>query len=194
MQLSITLASILFRRLSDLVTSLKKVKSNTTVPYIELLNCVPAKPTLDVGTSCLLDLVWCAPATATSLLPCWQTRFMHPCQTVLKQWSMWWSCAWRLGIGDRYCWYQYHRSCRSSGWWYWWDKMYLCPCPNGHVHSFGPRGPHDLLYRYHCHDGLDHVVVLDLPRLHWYYEAVSVDRVLLQVPSIGVSHQFYSSK
>ncbi len=59
-QLSITLASILFKRLSDFVTSLKKVKSKTTVPYIELLNCVP---TSDVGTSCLLDLVWCAPAT-----------------------------------------------------------------------------------------------------------------------------------
>jgi hypothetical protein len=32
-----------------LVTSLNKVKSNMTVPYIELLNCVPAKPTTDVG-------------------------------------------------------------------------------------------------------------------------------------------------
>ena len=62
-QLSITLASILFKMLSDFVTSLKKVKSNTTVPYIELLNCVPVKPTSDVGTSCLLDLAWCAPAT-----------------------------------------------------------------------------------------------------------------------------------
>ena len=49
-QLSITLASILFEILSDFVTSLKKVKSNTTVPYIELLNCVPAKPTSDVET------------------------------------------------------------------------------------------------------------------------------------------------
>ena len=28
-----------------LVTSLKKVKSNTTVPYIKLLNCVPAMST-----------------------------------------------------------------------------------------------------------------------------------------------------
>ena len=61
-QLSITLASILFKILSDFVTSLKKVKSNTTVPYIELLNCVPAKP-----NSGLLDLTWCAPAT---VLPC----------------------------------------------------------------------------------------------------------------------------
>ena len=67
-QLSITLASILFKILSDFVTSLKKVKSNTTVPYIELLNCVPAKPTSDVGTSCLLDLTRCAPATVP---PCW---------------------------------------------------------------------------------------------------------------------------
>jgi len=62
-QLSITLASILFKILSDFVTSLKKIKSNTTVPYIELLNCVPAKPTSDVGTSCLLDLAWRAPVT-----------------------------------------------------------------------------------------------------------------------------------
>ena len=62
-QLSITLASILFKILSHFVTSLKKVKSNTTVPYMELLNCVPAKPTSDVGTSCLLDLTWCTPAT-----------------------------------------------------------------------------------------------------------------------------------
>ena len=75
-QLSITLASILFKILSDLVTSLKKVKSNTTVTYIELLNCVPAKPTSDVGTSCWLDLTWCAPAAVppaaaapTALLP-----------------------------------------------------------------------------------------------------------------------------
>ncbi len=37
-QLSITLASIFFNILSDLVTSLNKVKSNMTVPYIELLN------------------------------------------------------------------------------------------------------------------------------------------------------------
>ena len=51
------------------VTSLKKVKSNTTVPYIELLNCVPAKPTSDVGTSCLLDLILCCSNHfATSLL------------------------------------------------------------------------------------------------------------------------------
>ena len=62
-QLSITLASIFFKTLSDLVTSLKKVKSNTTVPYIELLICVPAKPTSDVGTSCRLDRARCAPAT-----------------------------------------------------------------------------------------------------------------------------------
>jgi len=55
-QLSITLASILFKVLSDFVTSLKNVKSNTTEPYIKLLNCVPAKPTSDVGTSFLLDL------------------------------------------------------------------------------------------------------------------------------------------
>ncbi len=48
-QLSITMASILFKILSDFVTSLNKVKSNTTVPYIEWLNCVPAKPTSDVG-------------------------------------------------------------------------------------------------------------------------------------------------
>ena len=34
--------------------------------------------------------------------------------TVLTQWSMWWSCAWILGIDDRCCWYQLHRSCRSS--------------------------------------------------------------------------------
>ena len=38
---------------------------------------------------------------------------MHPCQIV---WSMWWSCAWILGIDDRCCWYQLHRSCRSSEW------------------------------------------------------------------------------
>ena len=37
MQLSITLALIFRRRLSDLVTSLKRVKSKATVPYIELL-------------------------------------------------------------------------------------------------------------------------------------------------------------
>ena len=43
-QLSITLASILFKILSDFVTSLKKVKSNTTVPYIELLLCLPSQP------------------------------------------------------------------------------------------------------------------------------------------------------
>jgi hypothetical protein len=60
-QLSITLASMLFKILSDFVTSLKKVKSNTTVPYIELLNCVPAKPTSDVGMSCLLDRALCTP-------------------------------------------------------------------------------------------------------------------------------------
>ena len=68
-QLSITLASILLKILSDFVTSLKKVKSNTTVPYIVLLNCVP-KPTSDVGTSCLLDLAWCGSSNhfAASLL------------------------------------------------------------------------------------------------------------------------------
>jgi hypothetical protein len=65
-QLSITLASIHFKILSDFVTSLKKVKSNTTVPYIELLNCVPAKPTSDGGTSYLLDLAW----VVSLLLPC----------------------------------------------------------------------------------------------------------------------------
>ena len=69
-QLSITLASILFKILSDFVTSLKKVKSNITVPYIALLNCVPARPTSDVGTSCLLDLAWCAPATVPPCCCC----------------------------------------------------------------------------------------------------------------------------
>ena len=63
MQLSITLASILFKILSDFVTSLKKFKSNTIVPYIELLNCEP-------GTSCLLDLTWCAPATVPPCCCC----------------------------------------------------------------------------------------------------------------------------
>ena len=62
-QLSITIASILFKMLSDCVTSLKKVKSNTTVPYIELLIFVPAKPTSDEGTSCRLDLAGCDPTT-----------------------------------------------------------------------------------------------------------------------------------
>jgi hypothetical protein len=44
MQLSITLAVIPRKTLSDFVTSLKKVISKTTVPYILLLNTVPAKP------------------------------------------------------------------------------------------------------------------------------------------------------
>ena len=69
-QLSITLASIFFKILFNSVTSLKKVKSNTTVPYIELLNCVPAKTTSDVGTSCLLDLTWCAQATVSPYCYC----------------------------------------------------------------------------------------------------------------------------
>ena len=38
-----------------LVTSLKRVKSKTTLPYIELFIIIPAKPTTDVGMSCLLD-------------------------------------------------------------------------------------------------------------------------------------------
>ena len=45
MQLSITLSVIPRKTLSDFVTSLKKVKSKTTVPYILLLNTVPARPT-----------------------------------------------------------------------------------------------------------------------------------------------------
>ena len=38
------------------VTSLKRVKSKTTLPYIELFIVVPAKPTTDVGMSCLLEV------------------------------------------------------------------------------------------------------------------------------------------
>ena len=63
MQLSITLAFIFRRRLSVFVTSLKRVKSKATVPYIELLCCVPARPTVAVGISCLLDLGTVPPAT-----------------------------------------------------------------------------------------------------------------------------------
>jgi hypothetical protein len=47
---AINYISFNFKILSDLVTSLNKVKSNMTVPYIELLNCVPAKPTSDVAS------------------------------------------------------------------------------------------------------------------------------------------------
>jgi hypothetical protein len=70
MQLSITLASILLKTLSDFVISLNKVKSNTTVPYIELLNYVPVKPTLDEGTSCLLNLDRANLATMPSCCRC----------------------------------------------------------------------------------------------------------------------------
>ena len=69
-EISITFASILFKILSDCVTSLKKVKSNTTLPYIELLICVPAKPTSDVGTSCQLDLAGCDPTTVPPYCRC----------------------------------------------------------------------------------------------------------------------------
>ena len=60
----------------------------TTVPYIELLICVPAKPTSDVGTSCRLDRARCAPVTvppcccssnhfATSLFTnCWYVLYI----------------------------------------------------------------------------------------------------------------------
>ena len=51
-QLSITLALIFRKMFSDLVTSLKRFKSNTTVS---------AKPTTDVGMSCLLILWPVAP-------------------------------------------------------------------------------------------------------------------------------------
>ncbi len=54
-QLSITLALMLVKMSSDCVTSLKRVKSKTTVPYIELVSCVPASPTDAVGMSNLLE-------------------------------------------------------------------------------------------------------------------------------------------
>ena len=78
-QLSITLALISRRTWSVRVTSLKRVKSNTTLPYIELFIVVPAKPTTAVGMSCLLDVLFkprpslsyscrCSNHFATSLL------------------------------------------------------------------------------------------------------------------------------
>ena len=49
MQLSITVALMLRITWSVRVTSLKRVKSKTTLPYTELFIVVPAKPTTDVG-------------------------------------------------------------------------------------------------------------------------------------------------
>ena len=57
-QLSIKLAHKLVKISSDCVTSLKRVKSETTGPYIELLSCVLASPTDANGMSCLRE---CAP-------------------------------------------------------------------------------------------------------------------------------------
>jgi len=51
MQLSMTLASMYSSVLSEFVTSLKSVKSNTTVPYIEAVCEVPAEPMVAVGVS-----------------------------------------------------------------------------------------------------------------------------------------------
>ena len=61
---------------SDCVTSLKRVKSKTTVLYMELLSCVHASPTDAVEMSCHH-----AAAFPTTLLPsCWQTMCKHKCQ------------------------------------------------------------------------------------------------------------------
>jgi len=65
-QLSITQARILVKMLFDCVTSLKRIKSKTSVPYMELLCCVPASPPYEVGMSCLLECMLAAPAIVLS--------------------------------------------------------------------------------------------------------------------------------
>jgi hypothetical protein len=56
-QLSITWALMLRRMLCDFVTSLKKVKSKTTSPYIKLQRRMPAKNNDDDDVSKMLSFI-----------------------------------------------------------------------------------------------------------------------------------------